>query len=96
MNGRLYVVPLTSQTTKERVARGKKKRSAALTTFIKVGGEEIANRLHNNMFPVPKDQIKKIQIDPLVDTYLANEERQIKKELDGNQYKIHSSVPGTI
>lgn len=24
MNGRLYVVPLTSQTTKERVARGKK------------------------------------------------------------------------
>ncbi len=79
MNGRLYVVPLTSQTTKERVARGKKKRSAALTTFIKVGGEEIANLLHNNMFPVPKNQIKKIQIDPLVDTYLANEERQIRK-----------------
>lgn len=79
MNGRFYVVPLTSQTTKERVARGKKKRSAALTTFIKVGGEEIANLLHNNMFPVPKNQIKKIQIDPLVDTYLANEERQIRK-----------------
>lgn len=44
-----------------------------------MGGEEIANLLHNNMFPVPKDQIKKIQIDPLVDTYLANEERQIRK-----------------
>ncbi len=28
INGRLYVVPLTSQTTKERVAKGKKKRSA--------------------------------------------------------------------
>lgn len=79
INERLYVVPLTSQTTKERVARGKKKRSASITTFIKVGGEEIANLLHNNMFPVPKNQIKKIQIDPLVDTYLANEERQIRK-----------------
>ncbi len=79
INGRLYVVPLTSQTTKERVANGKKKRSAAITTFIKVGGEEIANLLHNNMIPVPKNQIKKIQIDPLVDTYLANEERQIRK-----------------
>ena len=32
INGRMYVVPLTSQTTKERVARGKKKRSAAITT----------------------------------------------------------------
>ena len=31
-----------------------------------------------------KNQIKKIQIDPLVDTYLANEERQIKKELGGD------------
>ncbi len=41
INGRFYVIPLTSQTTKERVARGKKKRSAAITTFIKVGGEEI-------------------------------------------------------
>lgn len=79
INGRIYVVPLTSQTTTERVARGKKKRSAAITTFLKVGGEEIANLLHNNMFPVPKNQIKKIQIDPLVDTYLANEERQIRK-----------------
>ena len=79
INGRIYVVPLTSQTTKERVARGKKKRSAAITTFIKIKGEEIANLLHNNMFPVPKNQLKKIKIDPLVDTYLANEERQIRK-----------------
>ena len=31
------------------------------------------------LFPVPKNQIKKIQIDPLVDTYLSNEERQIRK-----------------
>lgn len=79
INGRFYVIPLTSQTTKERVARGKKKRSASITTFIKVGGEEIANLLHNNMFPVPRNQIKKITIDPMVDTYLANEERQIRK-----------------
>jgi hypothetical protein len=79
INGRLYVVPLTSQTTADRVARGKKKRSASITTFIKDGEKEIANLLHNNMFPVPKNQIKKIKIDPLVDTYLANEERQIRK-----------------
>lgn len=79
INGRMYVVPLTSQTTKERVARGKKKRSTTITTFIKVDGEEIANLLHNNMFPVPDEQIKRIQIDPEVDTYLANEERQIRK-----------------
>ena len=79
INGRMYVVPLTSQTTKERTARGKKKRSAAITTFIKVADEEIANLLHNNMFPVPEDQIKRIQIDPMIDTYLANEERQIRK-----------------
>ncbi len=32
------------------------------------------------MFPVPDDQIKPIQIDPKVDTYLANEERQIRKK----------------
>ncbi|CVI72501.1 MULTISPECIES: type III toxin-antitoxin system ToxN/AbiQ family toxin [Eubacteriales] len=80
INGRMFVVPLTSQTTKERIARGKKKRSAAITTFLKVAGEEIANLLHNNMFPVPDDQIKPIQIDPKVDTYLANEERQIRKK----------------
>lgn len=79
INGRFYVIPLTSQTTKERTALGKKKRSASITTFIKVGGEEIANLLHNNMFPVPKKLIKKIEIDPMVDTYLANEERQIRK-----------------
>ena len=79
INNRFYVVPLTSQTTAERVARGKKKRSADITTFIKVGGKEIANLLHNNMFPVPRNQIRRIEIDPLVDTYLANEHRQIRK-----------------
>lgn len=79
INNRIYVVPLTSQTTKERAVRGKKKRSAFITTFIRVGGEEIANLLHNNMFPVPEDQIKRIEINPLKDTYLANEERQIRK-----------------
>ena len=62
INGRIYVVPLTSQTTKERVARGKKKRSAAITTFIRIKGEEIANLLHNNMFPVPKNQLKKSKL----------------------------------
>lgn len=31
------------------------------------------------MFPVPKNQLKKIKINPMVDTYLANEERQIRK-----------------
>ena len=52
INGRIYVVPLTSQTT----------RSAAITTFIKIKGEEIANLLHNNMFPVPKNQLKKSKL----------------------------------
>ncbi len=80
INNRIYVVPLTSQTTTERIARGKNKRSALITSFIEVGGKEIANLLHNNMFPAPRNQIKRIQIDPLVDTYLANEERQIRKK----------------
>lgn len=79
INARLYVVPLTSRTTNDRESRGKKKRSASTTTFIKSGGKEIANLLHNNMFPVPEDQIEQVVIDPMKDTYLANEQRQIRK-----------------
>ena len=53
IDGLNYVLPLTSQTTKERKLEGKKKRSPILTTFVKNSkGEEIANILHNNMFPV--------------------------------------------
>jgi len=43
------------------------------------GDEEIANLLYNNMFPVQLPSITKVIIDPLVDTYCANEIRYIRK-----------------
>lgn len=78
-----YVLPLTSQTTHERKKEGKGKRSAMLTTFVKDGtNEEIANILHNNMFPVQDDLCTALEIDPIKDTYESNEVRYIRKHQD--------------
>lgn len=80
INDKKYVIPLTSQTTAERIKEGKKKRSSLITTFIEDGDGEIANLLYNNMFPVQEAVIEKVTIDPLVDTYCANEIRYIRKK----------------
>ena len=77
-----YAIPLTSQTTAERLKEGKKKRNSTATTFIYDGENEIANLLHNNMFPVPAGVLTDVVIDPDKDTYLANEERFIRKHYD--------------
>lgn len=79
INGRLYVIPLTSQTTQERKKKGLKKRNSLTTTFIKASGIEISDLLHNNMIPVPKNLITQIKINPMKDTYLMNEHRYIRK-----------------
>ncbi|MDD6487254.1 MAG: type III toxin-antitoxin system ToxN/AbiQ family toxin [Spirochaetales bacterium] len=79
INNRLYVIPLTSQTTQERKKRGLKKRNSLTTTFIKASGIEISDLLHNNMIPVPKHLATRIEIDPIKDTYLMNEYRYIRK-----------------
>ena len=80
LNDHFYVVPLTSRTTYTREGRGKNKRSPLTTTFIKRGEKEIANLLHNNMFPVPENEIERVFIDPQKDIRLANEQRQIRKQ----------------
>ena len=75
-----YVLPLTSQTTEERIKAGKAKRSPMITTFVKdSSGKEIANILHNNMFPVKSGVYTKLEIDATVDTYESNEIRYIRK-----------------
>lgn len=75
-----YVLPLTSQTTQERKKAGKNKRSAIITTFVKDSdGEEIANILHNNMFPIKDGVYTALDIDAKVDTYESNEIRFIRK-----------------
>lgn len=75
-----YVLPLTSQTTQERKKSGKRRRSAMITTFIRdSAGEEIANILHNNMFPVRDGAYTELKLDPEVDTYEMNEIRYIRK-----------------
>ena len=79
INSKMYVIPLTSQTTEERRKKGLKKRNSLTTTFITASGEEISNLLHNNMVPVPENLTEKIIIDPLKDTYLMNEYRYIRK-----------------
>ena len=80
INGIKYVLPLTSQTTQERKKVGKSKRAAIITTFVKdSSGVEIANILHNNMFPVLDDVYSAIQIDATIDTYESNEIRYIRK-----------------
>ena len=79
INGIYYLLPLTSQTTKEREKTGKKKRAAKITTFIRgEHNEEIANILHNNMIPVMEELFKHIEISS-EDTYEANEIRFIRK-----------------
>ncbi|MBO4509146.1 MAG: type III toxin-antitoxin system ToxN/AbiQ family toxin [Spirochaetaceae bacterium] len=79
INAKLYVIPLTSQTTEERKKKGLKKRNSLTTTFIKASGIEISDLLHNNMIPVPKKLARRIEIDPAKDTYLMNEYRYIRK-----------------
>ena len=89
INGFLYALPLTSQTTSERMNRGKKKRSHRTTTFIYDRKQEIANLLHNNMFPVYEALLTDIIIDPVTMSYEANEERFIRKNwVDINQKSI--------
>ena len=80
LNGICYVVPLTSQTTDIRRQEGKKKRSSQITSFIKDGkGQEIADLLYNNMFPVIDGVCELIEINPDKDTYELNEIRYIRK-----------------
>ena len=68
---------------KKRKQEGKRKRSALLTTFVKdSSGEEIANILHNNMFPVKDGTYTLLAIDPEQDTYESNEIRFIRKNAD--------------
>ncbi|MEY8308387.1 type III toxin-antitoxin system ToxN/AbiQ family toxin [Erysipelotrichaceae bacterium 51-3] len=64
VNGIEYVLPLTSQTTEERKREGGNKRSPVITTFIKdSSNKEIANILHNNMFPVKNDVYVALDVD---------------------------------
>ena len=79
INDKVYVIPLTSQTTQERKKKGLKKRNSLTTTFVKASGVEISDLLHNNMIPVPKKLAQRIEIDPIKDTYLTNEYRYIRK-----------------
>ena len=72
INGKMFVIPLTSQTTQERKKKGLNKRNSLTTTFIKASNVEISNLLHNNMIPVPENLATKITIDPMKDTYLNN------------------------
>ena len=83
INGISYVLPLTSQTTQERKKEGKNKRAAIITTFVKDSADnEIANILHNNMFPVKEGVYSLLEIDAEVDTYESNEIRFIRKNKD--------------
>ena len=83
VNGIEYVLPLTSQTTQKRREAGKNKRSPQITTFVKDGSNvEIANILHNNMFPIKEGLYEKIEIDSLINTYELNEIRYIRKHRD--------------
>lgn len=83
INGINYVLPLTSQTTEERKKEGNNKRSAIITTFVKDSSDvEIANILHNNMFPVKDGVYTALEIDATVDTYESNEIRYIRKHAD--------------
>ena len=80
LNGIPYVLPLTSQTTEERKKEGKNKRSAKITTFVRdSAGNEIANILHNNMFPVVEGVYSIMEINAELDTYESNEIRFIRK-----------------
>ena len=83
INGVHYVLPLTSQTTQDRKKAGKNKRAAIITTFVKDSADnEIANILHNNMFPVKEGVYSALEIDAKVNTYESNEIRFIRKNRD--------------
>ena len=79
INGFLYAIPLTSTTNKIRISQGKKPRNDLVTTKILDNGDEIADLLFNNMFPVMESVLTDIVINPLIDTYELNEERFIRK-----------------
>ncbi len=80
INDKKYVIPLTSQTTEERISEGKNKRSPIITTYItETSGKEISNLLYNNMIPVTENVITKISINSESDTYELNEIRYIRK-----------------
>ena len=88
VNGFKYVIPLTSQTTEERVKENKRKRAARITTFVRnSAGDEIADLLHNNMIPVTDDNYEIIDIDATEDTYEANEIRFIRKNKEKITHK---------
>ena len=83
IEGKKYVIPLTSQTTQNRAKEGKKKRSPLITTYItETSGTEIANLLYNNMIPITDALVTKAVIDPKSDTYELNEIRYIRKNWD--------------
>ncbi len=92
ISGIYYLLPLTSQTTKEREKNGKKKRAAKITTFVRgEHDQEIANILHNNMIPVAEGLFKYIEITA-ENTYEANEIRFIRKNRDkiiNKAQKVH-------
>lgn len=89
INDQTYVLPLTSTTNAARISDGKNARSPLVTTKVMDGDEEIADILYNNMFPASDKYITDIVIDPIVDTYLANEERFIRKNLATISQKAH-------
>ena len=82
ISGYNYLIPLTSQTTADRMREGKGKRSALVTTFIRDGQTEIANLLHNNMIPVVEGVYSPVEVNAQRDTYLANEIRFIRKNAE--------------
>ncbi len=94
LNGIPYVLPLTSQTTEERKKDGKNKRSAKITTFVRdSAGNEIANILHNNMFPVKEGVYSIMEINAESDTYESNEIRFIRKNKEAiinRAQKVHT------
>ena len=94
LNGIPYVLPLTSQTTEERKKEGKSKRSAKITTFVRdSAGNEIANILHNNMFPVKDGVYSIMEINAETDTYESKEFRFIRKNKEAiinRAQKVHS------
>ena len=54
-----------------------------ITTFVKDSADnEIANILHNNMFPVKEGVYNALEIDAEIDTYESNEIRFIRKNKD--------------
>lgn len=77
INGMQYVVPLTSKNSYERVSNGKNKRSPIVTTHLK----NVADILHNNMFPVPIKELENIDnISFESDSFLNYEYRLIRKK----------------